>query len=102
MKQLDRASFLDMFDASIHDALIDAAQKPGTVALVAFENQAFDSSAFGARSALRVGDGCTYASVETTEGKWLNDLPSQRQYPVGFVLVSDLVPNERKSHLGEI
>jgi len=29
----------------------------------------------------QVGPNCTYKTSADTDGKWLNDLPSQRQYP---------------------
>jgi len=72
---------LKMFDESVHDRIRYHWDKPGTVGLVVFENMVFDSSAFGARSCLPVGEPWTYKTIKECEGKWLNDLPSQRQYP---------------------
>jgi len=85
MKELSWLEFVAWFDASVHEQLRAALDKPGIVALVLFENQLMDSSHFGERTALRVGPECTYKDVAACEGHWLNDLPSQRQYPVAFV-----------------
>lgn len=59
-------------------ALVD---RQGVRGLVIFMNHQMDSSAFGSCTALAYGSGCTYTSPQEMEGKWLNDLPSQRQYP---------------------
>lgn len=53
--------------------------------LVWCENLQMDSHAFGRSSVLAVGPGKTYATLEALEGKWLNDLPSERQYPTEYV-----------------
>jgi len=52
--------------------------------LVLFENHDFCSSQFGTRSVVCVGPDCTYRTPQDCEGKWLNDLPSQRQYATAF------------------
>ena len=53
--------------------------------VIKFQNQQMDSSAFGSTSYMKVGVGCTYEGVEDVEPlQHLNDLPSQRQYPVAF------------------
>ena len=90
LKQLTRDEFLSHFDPSVH-ARIKAAvvRYPDAEAVVIFENVAFDSSAFGDRQALVVGPSNTFKSVEFCEGKWLNDLPSQRQYPQAFCPASE-------------
>ncbi len=49
--------------------------------MVVFENIQMDSSAFGRRTSMIYGSGCTYKKPEDCEGQHLNDLPSQRQYP---------------------
>lgn len=54
-------------------------------ALVLFVNQDFWSSNLGQRTVLAVGAEFTYKSVSELEGRHLNDLPSQRLYPVAFV-----------------
>ena len=76
--------FLNDFDSSLHEQLKTISCRYGVVALVLFENVQMDSSAFGRRTALAVGPNCTYKSVAACEGRWLNDSPSQRQYPQKF------------------
>jgi len=73
---------LDLFDPSVHQKILNLAARAEF--LVVFENPTFDSSAFGDRTVLKVGYGCTIKSVEAAEGEHLYDLPSQRQYPVRF------------------
>lgn len=87
MKQLTVEEFTEAFDPSVRARIRNVIEVsyPDAVAVVVFENVAFDSSEFGARSALPVGPSNTFKSVEFCEGKWLNDLPSQRQYPQGFI-----------------
>lgn len=91
LKQLTGPEFLAGFDPENHAALKEAACLPGTEALVRFENVQFDSSAFGAATALAVGPERTRKSVVACEGQHLNDLPSQRQYAVAYVSVADLL-----------
>ena len=58
---------------------------PGVVGVVLFRNQDMSSSMCCASACMVVGEGKTYKTVEECEGKWLNDLPSQRQYAECFV-----------------
>ncbi len=53
--------------------------------LVVFENQQLDSSECGRRQVLGVGPGFTCETLEAAAEGHLNDLPSQRQYPVSYV-----------------
>lgn len=85
LKMLTKQEFFALFDESVHDRIREVMQRyPDAEAVVVFENVDFCSSQFGARSALPVGPSNTFKSVSDTEGKWLNDLPSQRQYPQAF------------------
>lgn len=54
-------------------------------AVVIFRNQMMDSSAFGDSSSVVVGPSNTFKSVEECEGKWLKDLPSQRQHAYAWI-----------------
>lgn len=85
MKEMQLQEFLNQFDESVHERIVALLNSPGTVAVVCFENKQMDSSQFGARSALVIGEGRTYTTLESVEGQHLNDLPSQRQYPVSYV-----------------
>jgi hypothetical protein len=82
MKELTFPDFLKL--ESIHERIRSAALHCNATHVVCFENQQLDSFACGARTSVMVGPTCTYQSVEQCEGKWLHDLPSQRQYPVSF------------------
>ena len=66
------------------DSVRRAAHSTGAIALVLFVNEQMDSSHCGESQTLCVGPTCTYKSPEECEGKWLKDLPSQRQYAVAF------------------
>jgi hypothetical protein len=72
------------FDPEVHDRLRRVASKEQVTCLVLFENQMFDSSEFGRRTAVMIGPPFTYKKLSDVEGGWLNDLPSQRQYPVAY------------------
>jgi hypothetical protein len=87
LKELKRDEFMAQFDESIHEAIDATAKRMEATHVVCFENVAFDSSRFGDRSALCVGPNNTYKSPDDCEGKWLNDLPSQRQYPQNYMSV---------------
>jgi len=89
---MNRISFdelLGMFDPDIHERLRTLINREGVAALVVFENRQLDSSAAGARSAVAVGPGCSHHSVAAVKKLWLNDLPSQRQYPVAYAVRPD-------------
>lgn len=90
-KRLFAAKFLEQFDPSIHDAIKQAVLRyPDCEAVVCFMNEAMDSSSFGERQALVVGPSNTFKSVADCEGKWLKDLPSQRQYPQNWCPAAEL------------
>lgn len=76
-----KEEFLAQFDPEVHPRINALLERPDVHGLILFENPNFDSSAFGERTAVIFGPGCTYKSAGEVEGKWLNDLPSQRQYP---------------------
>lgn len=101
MKQQTAAEFLALFDPSVHAAIIKKAAMPSVEAVVCFECVDFCSSNFGRRTAVIVGEPYTFKSVAFCEGKWLNDLPSQRQYPQSWVRASELInaqqPKESES-----
>lgn len=82
MKQITYAELASHFHPEVHDSLEHLARRPGATHLVLFQNQALDSSSHGLCSALAVGPGCTRASLEEAYAGHLNDLPSQRQYPI--------------------
>ena len=69
---------------SIREEVQAAVKATGATHLVLFENQDFWSSGFGFKSVVCVGPGCTYGTTEECEGKWLNDLPSQRKYATAW------------------
>lgn len=58
---------------------------PDATNAVLFVNLDFSSSQFGAWTVMAVGPNQTCKTVEEIAGRHLNDLPSQRQYPVAFV-----------------
>ena len=79
VERLEWAAFLAMFDESVHGAVTAARLMQGTSALVVFENLAMDSSAFGERTAMRVGSGCSYTLEEAVKSH-LGQTPSRFQY----------------------
>lgn len=97
---ISAAAFLAMFDEDVRPAILARAAWPGITHLVMFECQLFDSSSFGNRTMLPIGPGRTFETLEAVQGKWLKDLPSQREYAVAhcpageFKLVPPVAPRE--------
>lgn len=89
MNRIGFDELLGKFDSDIHERLRTLINQEGVAALVVFENHQMDSSSFGARSAIAVGPGCSHHSVSSVKKLWLNDLPSQRQYPVAYAVRPD-------------
>lgn len=52
--------------------------------LVKFINTMMDSSRLGESTFVVIGPGCTYKTLAEVKSQWLNDLPSERQYPISF------------------
>ncbi|RLC75316.1 MAG: hypothetical protein DRI61_15115 [Chloroflexi bacterium] len=84
MERLTFEALSSKFDPSVRDRLKRLWDEPNTTALVLFECRDFWSSRFGQRSALAVGPGRTYVHWKACEGKWLNNLPSQRLHAVAY------------------
>jgi len=84
LKRLNWTEFMALFDDEVHKMLTKARLMDGTTALVLFENIDMCSSQLGKRAALRVGPGCTCIDLDKAAEIWLNDLPSQRQYPCSY------------------
>lgn len=59
--------------------------------VVLFQNVAFDSSHFGEQSVLFVGPGCDNKTPQDLDGRWLNDLPSMRQYAQCYAALPEAV-----------
>ena len=87
MKEITMKELLEMFDPSVQPRIIGVVARSQATHVVVAENQQMDSSQFGLRTAMVVGPTCTYKTPEECEGKWLHDLPSQRQYFVAFAKV---------------
>ena len=87
LKKLTETEFLDLFDPSVHDAILASANRyKDCEAIVCFENLQMDSSCFGDRAALVVGPSNTYTLAKILEpGARLGDVPSRFQYPVAYV-----------------
>jgi len=73
-----------MFDQGVWDRLRALAVEDATTHLVVFENHNFSSTRLGDKTAVVLGPGHTYETLDDVDGKWLNDLPSMRQYPVAY------------------
>jgi len=95
MKQITKDELLELLDPEIHGSVLGMPKRfPDAEAVVLFENVTLDSSRLGERTVCIVGPGRGIPSVAECEGQWLNDLPSQRQYPQAFVPLGELLPAE--------
>ena len=81
LSQISLGQMLALMEESVRNRVLALARNPGTTQLVFFENQMLDSSSRGQSTVLAIGPSCTYKTIAEVAGKWLNDLPSQRQYP---------------------
>jgi len=84
MQKLTMEEMMDKFDPEVHDAIRRSIKGTNATELILAENQMMDSSAYGSRSCMCAGPTCTYKSHEECEDKWINDLPSQRQYFIAW------------------
>ena len=85
LKKITLEELIAKFDPSVHEKIRRIAGKEGTTHMVLFENVDFSSSRFGACSALAIGPGNTYRTLEEVENAHLGDLPSERKYPTAYV-----------------
>ena len=90
-QQVTAAEFFSKLDPSVWTAVKDQLRKfPTATHFALFENLDFTSSQLGRRTCIVVGPNNTFKSPQDCVGRWLNDLPSQRQYPVAWVTVGDV------------
>ncbi len=83
IREITWEQLLGMFSENVHAPLADTMKRwPSAAGMIVFENLDMGSSRLGERSAMPFGPDNTIKSVDDVRGKWLNDLPSQRQYPV--------------------
>lgn len=89
MKEITFERLLKLFDESTHADLRRLAKRPDVSHLVVFENRQLDSSRAGDRTAVIIGPGCSYKTLDAVRGLHLHDLPSQRQYPASYVVLDN-------------
>lgn len=76
------------FDPDVHEKLRRlAVSNPTDTHLVLYENQLFDSSQFGARSALIVGPQRSTPTLEVALAGHLGHLASDRKEPVAYTVL---------------
>jgi hypothetical protein len=93
MKEITFDELLEEFDESVREAICRAIGKNDATHIVVAENAQLDASSSGAITAMAVGPTCTYKTVEECEGKWLHDLPSQRQYFTRYAVAPETFRN---------
>lgn len=91
MKQVTAEEFLKLFNKEVYNQIAESLANFQSDNVVCFENHDFSSSRFGDRSALGVGKNNTYKNIKECEGRWLNDLPSQRQYPTCYADAKEVI-----------
>lgn len=79
LKEVHIEEILKEFDEEDIEYLRQMVRDHNATHIVLAENNNMSSSALGQKTAMVVGGTSSY-SLEECEGKWLNDLPSQRQY----------------------
>lgn len=87
MKDITKEELFALFGDGLHAPIKKQLERSDVWGVIVFENVDFSSSQFGSRAAVIWGPGCTYTPEiereirKSPERYWLNDLPSQRQYP---------------------
>lgn len=85
MKKITVEELSEMFDAEEQDKLAGMFFRSDVTAIVVFQNQMMDSSRFGESTAVAIGPGCTYKTLEDIRGRHLGDVPSRFQHPIAYV-----------------
>jgi len=88
VKKLTAEEFFELFSEEVHDALRAAAKRAPFI--VAYRNHQMDSSRFGDTTACIVGPYCTFGSLEAAVKNRLGNLPSNFQYPIGYLETKEL------------
>lgn len=78
--ELPLDQFLALYDPQYHDQIKEMLSRDGVSAMVDFYNPDMWSSQRGHRSAVTVGPGCMFKTVEECRGKWLGQSASDRKY----------------------
>ena len=86
MKRVTWTAFLAALSEDVRERVAESAQRLEATGAALFVNQQMDSSHCGDSSVLLFGPKLTYKGPEDIEGKWLFDLPSERQYPQEFAM----------------
>ena len=80
-----RASMPEVWDSVIRIITLKLIEDKASITHIALaRNRMMDSSSFGDTSLIVIGPGCACETPEDCEGRWLNDLPSERQYFVEY------------------
>ena len=79
MKRISAQEFLEIFNPSVHAKIAARLREDKSVAVVCFQTADLSASRV-LSSALGVGPNNTFHTVADTEGRYIGDLPSQRQY----------------------
>jgi len=90
--KLTKKEFLEKADQAAIAFEEGLKKKSDAIGIVLFENRMMDSTNYGRMTAMIIGPTNTFKSAEDCEGKFLNDLPSQRQYPVAWVPREEFLP----------
>jgi len=96
IKKVTAKEFLALFDKEVHNLVAQSLKNLESTGIVYFENLQMDSPRCGDHSVFYVGPNNTYKTVAECEGKWLNDLPSQRQYPQVWCDAKEIIAEVEK------
>lgn len=83
MKQVSWNEFIDKFDRTVHNKIIEARKRNGVLGIAGLRCQVLDSSRCGQLTALIYGTGCTYKSIENMDlpgGIYPTGLPSSASF----------------------
>lgn len=79
--------FLEDLNPDVWPQIKEAVKRTGATHLALARCEDLWSSQLGRETVMTVGPDCTYKTPEDCAGKWLGDLPSQRQYFIKYAKV---------------
>lgn len=89
---------LAMFPKEVWVALEELRAREDVSHIVVFENPMLDSSQCGRRTAVAIGPGCTYKTLDEVRGRCLGQTPSVQQWPAYYFAKEE--PGGQRPHDG--
>lgn len=87
LEKITMNQLLEMFAPSVHENLRRMEEREDVTHLVVFTNLDLSSSHRGEQTAMAIGPGCTYKTLDEIKDSHLGEVPSMFQYPTHYAEV---------------